>query len=302
MLAHPNITIKQLKAFVAVAKTSSFAEACELIHLSQPALSIAIKNLEEAVGGKLLERSTRSVLLTPEGSAFFPVAQRLLGDWDTAIDDLQTLLTLRRGKLTIGAIPSFASSLLPPVLKSYRQQFPDLNVVVDDVIAEDVLVNVRSGRLALGVTFEPSDADDMFFEPLFSNHFVAVLPKGHALLAQTTISWRALQRYDVIALQKPSSMRVMIDQALIKYGESPLAPVCETHQLTTIGRMVVSGLGVSVVPDLSETQMCEMGAECRPIVEPTITRKIGVIYRKRYPLSVAAKAMVDVMKQSLSVG
>jgi LysR family carnitine catabolism transcriptional activator len=77
-----NVTIKQLQAFVAGAKSGSFAEACTRLHLSQPALSIAIKNLEQAVGGKLLERSTRSVTLTPEGAEFFPVVHRLLTDWN----------------------------------------------------------------------------------------------------------------------------------------------------------------------------------------------------------------------------
>ena len=83
-----NITIKQLQAFVAVAKSGSFAEACTLVHLSQPALSITIKNLEDAVGGKLLQRSTRSLALTPEGAEFYPVVQRLLADWDRSLEDV----------------------------------------------------------------------------------------------------------------------------------------------------------------------------------------------------------------------
>ena len=78
-------TIKQLKAFVAAAQARNFAEAGSRVHLSQPALSIAIKNLEEIVGGRLLARTTRSLALTPEGEVFYPVAQRLLADWDNAL-------------------------------------------------------------------------------------------------------------------------------------------------------------------------------------------------------------------------
>ncbi len=299
MTASLNITVKQLKAFVAVAKTRSFAEACEQIHLSQPALSIAIKNLEEAVGGRLLERSTRVLALTPEGEEFFPVAQRLLSDWDRAVEDLHNLFALRRGKLTIGAMPSFASSLLPSVLKTYRERHPDINVAVDDVIAEDVVEMVRSGHVELGVTFEPRDMGDLYFEPLFTDKFVAVLPAGHPLLEQSEVEWQALQDYDLIFLQKPSNIRMLVEQTLQQHGMQLMTPAFETHQLASMGRMVVSGLGVSVVPALSEIQMREMGAECRPMVAPVITRNVGVIARKRYPLSVAAQAMLEVLKQEV---
>jgi LysR family carnitine catabolism transcriptional activator len=297
-MMNKNITVKQLNAFVAVAKTRSFVEACELVHLSQPAISIAIKNLEESVGGKLFERSTRTLALTPEGAAFFPVAQRLLGDWDTAVDDLHRLFALQLGKLNIAAMPSFASSFLPSILKSYRERYPDINIAVDDVIAEDVVDLVRSGRMELGVTFEPGDAEDLHFEPLFSDRFIAVLPLGHPLLAQKSVKWRALKDYDLIALQKPSSIRVLIDQTLNKHEISLNSPAFETHQLATIGRMVASGLGVSVVPALSEMQMREMGTECRPVVAPVITRNVGVISRRRHPLSVAAQAMLSVLREN----
>jgi LysR family carnitine catabolism transcriptional activator len=82
------ITIKQITAFVAVAQSQSYAEACDRIHLSQPALSITIKNLEDVLGGTLLTRTTRTLALTPEGQAFLPVAQRLLADWDHALGDI----------------------------------------------------------------------------------------------------------------------------------------------------------------------------------------------------------------------
>ena len=84
-----NASIRQLKAFVVVAQTRSFAQACGLLHLSQPALSIAIRNLEQAVGGTLFVRTTRSIALSPEGEAFLPLAQRLLRDWDSAFGDLR---------------------------------------------------------------------------------------------------------------------------------------------------------------------------------------------------------------------
>ena len=89
------MTVKQLRAFLAVAQSLSFAQACERLHLSQPALSLAIKNLEQSLGGQLLVRTTRSVALTPEGETLLPIAVRLLADWDNAEDLLRQHFTLQ---------------------------------------------------------------------------------------------------------------------------------------------------------------------------------------------------------------
>jgi LysR family carnitine catabolism transcriptional activator len=290
-----NVTIRQLQAFVAVARSGSFAEACTLVHLSQPALSIAIKNLEQAIGGKLLERSTRSVALTPEGAEFYPVVQRLLADWDRSLEDAHNLFALRRGKLDIAAMPTFASSLLPQILARYHRQYADINVTVHDVIAESVVDMVRDGRVELGVTFDPGEAQDLNFQPLFRDRFVAVLPKEHPLLEKPELKWRDLRSFAYIALQRPSSIRLLIDQVLQDH-DIALTPAFEAHQLASIGRMVTAGLGISIVPALSSGQMQEMGAECRAVTAPVITRNVGVITRKRYPLSVATQAMLSTIE------
>ena len=108
------------------------------------------------------------------------------------------------------------------------------------------------------------------------------------------MAWRELVEHPVIVLQRPSSIRLLIDSRLEEKNIA-LAPAFEAHQLASIGRMVSTGLGVSVVPALSADQMREMGAVCRPLVGPVITRQVGVITRRRYPLSAAAQAMAGVI-------
>jgi LysR family carnitine catabolism transcriptional activator len=294
-----SVTIRQLHCFVAVARSGSFAEACILLHLSQPALSIAIRNLESEIGGKLLERSTRAVALTPEGERFLPVVQRLLGDWERSLEDVRNLFALRRGKLDIAAVPTFASSLLPGVLARYHRQYPDINITVHDVITEDVVDMVREGRVELGITFDPGDAADLSFTPLFRDRFVAALPADHALLEKRSLKWRDLQEVPYLALQRPSSIRLLIDRNLQEHGIN-LVPAFEAHQLASIGRMVAAGLGFSVVPALSASQMQEMGASCRPLSGPVITRELGVITRRRQPLSTATRAMLEVIGRGLA--
>ena len=292
-----NITHKQLRAFIAVAKTRSFAEACGLVHLSQPALSISIKNLEEAAGGRLLARTTRTLALTPEGEAFYPVAQQLLTDWDGAMEDLHNRFALRRGKITIAAMPSFACNLLPQALRRFRAINPAVRVVVNDVIAEEVVELVRKGRMELGITFDPGSSEDLDFIPLFEDRFVAVLAADHALLEQQIIDWRDLADNDFVMLQRPSTIRHLIEQKMQQQGTS-INTLFEAHQLATVGRMVATELGVSVVPSLCISQMEELGARCRPLQEPGITRSVGVLTRRRYPLSVAAQSMQEILIQT----
>ena len=284
------IPINQVIAFSTVARTGSFAEAAIQLHLSQPALSIAIKNLEASLGGKLLARTTRSVALTPEGKAFYPVARRLLADWEQSLQDVRNHFALRRGKLDIAAMPTYTTNALPRILAEFHRQYPDINVTIHDVIAESVVEMVREGRCELGVTFDPGDAPDLNFQPLFSDRFVAILPPKHALLSTKALRWRDLLAYPHISLQRPAGTRALIDQALAEKG-LVLTPAFESHQLVSIGRMVSEGLGLSVVPSTSQVQMEEMGLQCRAISSPVITHQLGVITRRQQELSVAAQAM-----------
>ncbi|MBR9868082.1 MAG: LysR family transcriptional regulator [Oceanospirillales bacterium] len=289
-----NITLKQLRAFVAVARTQSFTEACVQVHLSQPALSIAIKNLEEEVGGALFSRTTRAIALTPEGEEFYPVAQKILQDCETALDDLNQRFALNRGRVVLAAMPSFASSLLPGIISQYRALYPNVSVTVNDVIAEDVVDMVRNGQVEVGITFDPGRSEDLAFTSLFDDRFVAVVHPDHPLTALTHVSWQALLKNDFIALQRPSSIRLLIEAKLRQLGMQ-VSPEFETHQLATIGRMVATDLGVSAVPSLCIQQMRELGAVCRELDTPVMSRPVGVVTRKRYPLSTAARSLVDII-------
>lgn len=284
------IPINQVIVFATVARTGSFAEAALQLHLTQPSLSIAIRNLESALGGKLFTRTTRSVTLTPEGKAFYPVAQRLLADWEQSLQDVRNQFELRRGKLHIAAIPTYANNCLPDLLANFHQQYPDINITVHDVIAENVVEMVREKRCELGITFAPDNASDLHFHRLFEDRFLAILPAEHPLLAQTELTWSDLLTYPHISLQHPAGIRSLIDQALAKH-KLTLRPTFESHQLVNIGRMVSQNLGLSVVPSTSQKQMEEMGLHCRAISAPIITHDLGIVTHHQQTLSSAAQTM-----------
>jgi LysR family carnitine catabolism transcriptional activator len=288
------MTVKQLRAFLAVAQSLSFAQACERLHLSQPALSLSIKNLEESLGGQLLTRTTRSVSLTPEGATLLPIARRLLADWDNAEELLRQHFTLQLGKVAIAAMPSFAGNLLPVALKAFRQRHPKVNVAVHDVINEQVLEMLRNRRVELGIAFEPESLDGLDFTPFYSDRFVAVVPADSPLAERAEVTWEQLLRESFITLQRPSAVRLLLEERIAaQHGKLPVA--FESHQLVTVGRMVAQGLGVSAVPSLCIQQMEELGARCVALNGPQVERRVGLLRLAEHKLSTAAQALADIV-------
>ncbi len=296
-----NISIRQLRAFVAVAECQSFAEASELLHLSQPALSVAIRKMEEASGGSLFARSTRSLELSPEGRDFLPAARRLLSDWDQAFDDLGRAFSLRQGKVTVAVMPSFAMNQFPAALVQYQRRYPDINISVEDVVMELVIDAVRRGEADLGITFEPEQLDGVEFNALFTDRFIALLPPASALAKQSGLTWQQLVDQPFIAMNRGSWSRASTDKAMTEAEVVP-SRLLEANQLATIGRMVSVGLGVAVVPQLCQQQMESMGVVCRPVSGPTIERRVGLFTRKRHPLSRAASTLSEELQHYFSGG
>ncbi|NAO96721.1 MULTISPECIES: LysR family transcriptional regulator [unclassified Halomonas] len=289
-----NPSIQQLRVFVAVAHSRSLAEASERVHLSQPAISIALRKLEENVGGALFARTTRQLALTPEGEAFLPVAVRLLNDWNEAFEDLNDQFSKQRGKVTVAALPTLAAGLFPRVIKLFHEAYPRINLSLHDVLAEQINQMVREGRADLGLSVPPSDADDLTFEPVLEDSYVVVCPCGHPLLAQSAVAWSQLAAYPFIGINRLSSSRQDIDRIMQSVGER-LDILCDARQIATVGRMVAAGLGISVLPSLSFRQIAADGIEYRPLVEPTIRRELGIILNRRHPPSAATSALRELI-------
>ncbi|ELY20729.1 LysR family transcriptional regulator [Vreelandella titanicae] len=289
-----NPSIQQLRVFVAVAHSRSLAEASERVHLSQPAISIALRKLEENVGGALFSRTTRQLALTPEGEAFLPVAVRLLNDWNEAFEDLNDQFSKQRGKVTVAALPTLAAGLFPRVIKLFHEAYPRINLSLHDVLADQINQMVREGRADLGLSVPPSDADDLTFEPVLEDSYVVVCPCGHPLLAQSAIAWSQLAAYPFIGINRLSSSRQDIDRIMQSVGER-LDILCDARQIATVGRMVAAGLGISVLPSLSFRQIAADGIEYRPLVEPTIRRELGIILSRRHPPSAATSALRELI-------
>lgn len=292
------MTPRQLHAFVAVAQTLSFARACERLHMSQPALSLAIRSLEESLGGRLLSRTTRQVKLTPEGAALLPQALQLLADWENVRERSRQHFTLRRGHVTIAAMPSFASNVLPPILHNFRTRFPNIEITVHDVIQEEVVRMVENGRVELGFGFEPEGADKLRFQALFVDRFVAIVPPRSPLAVAPSVSWAKLLSNNFIALQRPSTVRNLLEASLAAKNMN-LRVGLECHQLVTVGQFVAAGLGVSAVPNLCEAQMTALGVKSLRLERPAIRKAVGLITRVDQQLSSAAEGIHQAVLASI---
>ncbi|SFU74856.1 LysR family transcriptional regulator [Halomonas korlensis] len=289
-----NPSIRQLGAFVAVAQSRSLAEASERIHLSQPAISIALRKLEETVGGALFSRSTRQLTLTPEGEAFLPVAIRLLNDWSEAFEDLDELFSKKRGKVAVAALPTLAAGLLPGVIATFHARYPRINFALHDVLAEQVNVMVREGRADLGLSVPPLGAEDLAFEPVLEDRYVVVCALGHPLLERPRIAWRQLAAFPFIGINRLSSSRQDIDRIMAEVGQ-PLDVICDASQIATVGRMVAAGVGISVLPKFSFRQIATHGIDHRPLVSPNVSRPLGIVQSRRRALSTAAAALREMI-------
>ncbi len=296
-----NVSTRQLRAFVTLADCHSFAEASEALHLSQPALSMAIRKMEEAVGGSLFSRSTRHLELSPEGRDFLPTARRLLADWDKAFDDLGRAFSLQQGTVSVAVMPSFAMNQFPETLALFQQRYPDININIEDVVMEAVIDAVRVGQVDLGITFEPEQLQGVEFTPLFTDHFIAVVPADSPLARHQQLEWPTLAKHPFITMNRGSWTRDTIDRALAAAGVTPSA-LLEANQLATIGRMVSVGLGVAVMPNLCRGHLQALGVACRPLQGPPISRRAGIFARKRYPLSGAAAALVALLQEQFGRG
>ncbi|MCX2796324.1 LysR substrate-binding domain-containing protein [Microbulbifer thermotolerans] len=287
-------TVKQLRAFVAVAHSRNLAEASAQLHISQPALSVAIRNLETIAGGPLFSRDSRQLTLTPEGREFLGRAEQLLRSWDQSLEAIQQRFHLQRGQLTLAAIPAFALNQLPALLANFHQAYPAIDIVLEDIVMERVIQAVQEQRAEVGISFRPDQLEGLDFLPFARDRFIAVLPMDHALARRPSLRWSHLAAEPFICMNRGSAVRRWTDQAFSQCGR-PVRRLCEANQLSTIGRLVKAGLGLSAVPSMCENQMTEYGLKCLPLSAPVVAQEVGALIKSHGALSAPAKAFLALL-------
>lgn len=285
-----NISTRQLQAFLTLARECNFTRAAAACHLSQPAFSALIRQLEDALGVRLFDRSTRHVALTAEGAAFELAARRVLDDVGAAVGDLHERAARKRGRVSVALLPSLAADWLPAVLAGFRREHPGIEMQVADVLSEPCIERVRAGQADFALAAIRADTPELRAEPFCSDGFHLVCPARHALCKLRDVRPKDLQGWPFIHLSRTSSVRQYIDAAI---HPQTLPSALEVEQLATVSGMVRAGLGISIVPTLTLYQFRTPDLVTRPILWPGLTRRIYLVRRRDRQLSIAAQGFYE---------
>ncbi|MGP4004161.1 LysR substrate-binding domain-containing protein [Streptomyces sp. 8N706] len=242
-------SLAQLRAFAAVAEHLHFRDAAAAIGMSQPALSGAVSALEDALGVQLLERTTRKVLLSPAGERLAARTRTVLDAVGALMEEADAARAPFTGVLRLGVIPTVAPYLLPTVLRTVHERYPDLDLQVHEEQTASLLDGLAHGRLDLLLLAVPLGAPGVTELPLFDEDFVLVTPHDHWLGGRGDIPREALRELDLLLLDEGHCLR---DQALDicrEAGREDGAPVTTSAAgLATLVQLVAGGLGVTLLP------------------------------------------------------
>lgn len=291
-----NYDFGDLEAFLALFETASFARAAERLNISQSALSRRLQKLEAALGARLFDRTTRSVAPTLQGRAFVDYATALLQKAEAAASALGGDMSARRrtAVVTVAAVPTATQTLLPEALQRYRAAGRDARVRISDVTAAGVVDAIATGAADFGVGFLSAREADLDFRPISDDPFVLVLPSDDPLARQDTLRWREIDPDRFIAIWRGSGNRLLIESALAR-ERIALDWSFEVQHLATALGLVEAGLGMTALPRSAIPPGRSAAIVARRLIEPEVTRVIGLARRRRARLSDAAEALYQTL-------
>jgi len=296
-MARINFDLQELQAFVAVAERASFRAAAEDLNLSQPALSRRIDKLEDLLGARLLERTTRRVSLTHVGRIFLERARGAIDELERAVLSIGDLAAQRGGLVTVACVPSVAYYFLPAIVHAYAERFPRIRVRIIDETAHTVLNSVVTGRADFGISFFGTQEPDVDFKAVLREDFVLAVHRDHALAGRRSVSWEELSQERFMTVAKESGNRLLIDDALAKSGKRTVSAFEVSHVMTLLG-LVEAGLGVAAVPQLAMPPAGHATLVGVKLEHPRVTRSLGLISRRGRPLAPAAQQLYNLIHQA----
>lgn len=293
-----NLTLRQLRYFEALARHRHFRHAAEACGISQPALSMQIKELEQEVGTDLFERSARQVRLTQFGEEFSLRIRDIL----RAIDELGDLARASgdklMGRLRIGVIPTVAPYLLPTLLGNLARQYSGLDIHVRETQTPRLIQELQEGRLDTAIVALPVSEPALTETPLFTESFVLVRPAADA--DKPVPAAEALREMRLLLLEEGHCFR---DQALsfcnVDMRATPLRDFLEASSLSTLVQMVDAGIGVTLIPEMALAVETRSASVCvARFSDPQPSRTIGMVWRKTSPLAKQLLQMSEVIRHA----
>lgn len=288
--------LRHVRSFLAAARVGNFTRAAAEVHISQSAFTVQIRQLEDALGVRLFDRSKRRVVLTAIGQDLLLPLERLLVDAAAVAGRTRQLTGLQRGLVSMAALPSVAAGTLPSAILKFTQAHPGIVVQVHDLVSEQLIAAVKREQVDFGVGTRIRPDRELKTIPLFDDRLCAFVPQGHRLAKRHSIQLKELSDYPLILTGKDSSVRGLLERALQR-EHLPVTIAYETHYMSTVIAMVRAGLGIAILPEFAHGAERMVKMRSIPIDTPRLSRKIEVIHRRDRSLSPAALKMVAIIQQ-----
>lgn len=292
-----NLNLRHLEAFAAVARLRSFTKAARALHVSQPSFTVQIKQLEEELGVRLLDRNTRSVNLTKIGEELAPTVERLLRELEGVVASTRALSVKSIGSVTIAALPSVSATLLPPVIAKFREHFPGIRFGLRDAVGKRIVELTLSEEVDFGIGCIEKKESEVHFQPLFTDWMSAIFPASNHLKRKKAVQLRELASESLILTDPDSTVRHIVDQAFEALGE-PVTPVQEVTYMATALGMVKAGLGVAILPSSALELEQLRTLKTIPIDHSELHRTVGLIQKPNHSLSPAAESFLQALQEA----
>ncbi|WP_082234895.1 cidABC operon transcriptional activator CidR [Halobacillus massiliensis] len=290
--------IRHLKYFLEVARHNSFTRAAESLFVTQPTISKMIKNLEEELGVELFERSKRQLILTDAGRVILDQAQTI----DKAFSNLQTelddLLGLQKGHIRIGLPPIMDAEVFIRLLGDFHQLYPNITFQLVENGAKKIEENIMDDQLDVGITVLPTE-DEFHYFSFMKEELRVVLPPSHSLAERKQLKLEELKNEWFIMFNKDFALNDRIREACKEAGFLPNV-ISESSQWDFIGKMIATGLGISILP-YSVAMLLKEEVRTIKVIKPAIEWDLAIIWKKNYYLSYATKEWLKFMQDRLTM-
>ena len=296
-------TLRQLTYLIELARHGTFSRAAEAAFVTQPTLSAGIKELEDILGARLVERDPAGARLTPVGDEVVARAAKVIAEAQDLVVAARGAAEPLSGKFRLGAIPTVAPFLLPRALPALRAAYPNLKLYLREDLTSRLIDGLRARALDAALIALPYHAGGIETEALFDDEFVLLTPPGHPLAHRNRLTPADVAGEDLLLLEDGHCLR---DHALSICSRTPLsgeaAPEIGATSLHTLVHMVAGGLGVSLLPKLAADAGVAAGADVvlTPFAAPVIGRSIGMAWRKGSARAEEARLIGEAVRRIVS--
>lgn len=286
-----NISPRQLRIFVSLAKSLNFSRTADQFSVTQPTLSKIVREIEEEFGVRLFERTTRRVKLTADGEALVIVASRVTQEFEVGITELEEVARRHTQRLSIAALPTLAATLLPVPVAALRAEIPNVFIRIYDVFTDHALELLRSRKVDLALTGVEVTHMDLAYTEIVRERFVLLSSRQHPIGIDITVwSEAAVATLPLIVMPRGTGTRQHIEAEFMRKGLQ-FRPFLELHNLTTIARFVKAGCGIALLP-LSGAQLVLDEGLVITSLQGAPERSIGIVTRREHELPLLAARMI----------